>query len=192
MFTSPEFWSPENFHAKVKTPIEMMASALRATNAELDYTFLVAQQLNVMGQPMYRKVEPTGYSLKNADWLNSAALLGRMNFALALVSNRVPGIKVDLTPYENVTDANAIAHAFLMTDLSENAKKAIQMGVDNPDILQQVNQRSQMRETSMEGPGMGPGRGRRGPMDLTMGAVASNKTALLAGLTLGSPDFQRR
>ena len=51
-------------------------------NADVDYTFLVVQQLNVMGQPLYRKVEPTGYSLKNADWLNSAALLGRMNFSL--------------------------------------------------------------------------------------------------------------
>ncbi len=101
MFTSPEFWLPANFHAKVKTPIEMMASALRATNADVDYTALLAGQLNVMGQPLYRKVEPTGYSLKNADWLNSAALLGRMNFSLALVSNRIPGIKVDLAPYQN-------------------------------------------------------------------------------------------
>ncbi len=189
MVTSPEFWAPANFHAKVKTPLEMVASALRATNANVDYSFLVAQQLNVMGQPLYRKVEPTGYSLKNADWLNSAALLGRMNFALALVSNRIPGIKVDLTPFEDATDPNAVAHALLMADLSENARKAIQMGVDNPEILQQLNERAQpnpgMQDASM------PGRGRRG-MDMISGAVTNNKTALLAGLTLGSPDFQRR
>jgi uncharacterized protein (DUF1800 family) len=188
MFTSPEFWAPENFHAKVKTPFEMMASAMRATNAEVDYPLLVMQQLNVMGQPLYRKVEPTGYSLKNADWLNSAALLGRMNFALILVSNRIPGIKVDLSPYENATDPNAVAHALLMTDLSENARKAIQMGVDNPEILQQVNQRPQpnqeMREAFVQR------RGGRG-MDFSYGPV-TNKTALMAGLTLGSPDFQRR
>jgi uncharacterized protein (DUF1800 family) len=194
MFTSPEFWAKENFHAKVKTPLEMMASSLRATNADVDYSFLLAGQLNIMGQPLYRKVEPTGYSLKNADWLNSAALLGRMNFALSLVSNRIPGIKVDLKPYEDATDANTVAHALLMTDLSENAKKAIQMGVDNPEILQQVNQRAQTRpegETAM-----GPGRGGMGPfrrgMDVGQMGVASSKTALLAGLTLGSPDFQRR
>ena len=185
MFTSPEFWLPENLHAKVKTPLEMMASAMRATNADVDYTMLLVQQLNVMGQPLYRKVEPTGYSLKNADWLNSAALLGRMNFSLALVSNRIPGIKVDLTPYQNATDPNEVAHALLMTDLSANAKKAIQMGVDNPEILQQVNEQSQ------PDPNMMQVRGRRG-MDLAFNAVASNKTALLAGLTLGSPDFQRR
>jgi uncharacterized protein (DUF1800 family) len=191
MFTSPEFWAPENFHAKVKTPLEMMASALRATNADVDYSFLLAQQLNVMGQPLYRKVEPTGYSLKNADWLNSAALLGRMNFALALVSNRIPGIKVDLTPYQDAADPNAVAHALLMTDLSENARKAIQMGVDNPEILQTVNQGSQMEtDRGMQDASM-PGRGRRG-LDIASIAVASNKTALLAGLTLGSPDFQRR
>ena len=55
MFTSAEFWAPENIHAKVKTPFEMMASALRATNADVDYTMLVVQQLNVMGQPLYRE-----------------------------------------------------------------------------------------------------------------------------------------
>ena len=194
MITSPEFWSPANFHAKVKTPLEMVSSALRATNAQVDYGFLIAAQLNVMGQPLYRKVEPTGYSLKNADWLNSAALLGRMNFALALVSNRVPGIKIDLTPYQDAADPNAVAHALLMTDLSENARQAIQMGVDNPEILQQVNQRS---ASPAEDRGMGMkdaslrGKGRKG-MDLSALGVASNKTALLAGLTLGSPDFQRR
>jgi uncharacterized protein (DUF1800 family) len=186
MFTSPEFWQPENFHAKVKTPFEMMASALRATNADIDYSMLIVQQLNVMGQPLYRKVEPTGYSLKNADWLNSAALLGRMNFSLALVSNRIPGIKVDLSPYQNVSDPNEVAHALLMVDLSPNAKKAIQMGVDNPEILDQVNQRSEPDPAMMM-----QGRGRRG-MDIAFNATASNKTALLAGLTLGSPDFQRR
>jgi hypothetical protein len=101
----------------------------------------------------------------------------------------LPGIKVDLKPYENAPDANTVAHALLMADLSENAKKAIQIGIDNPEVLQQVNQRSQMQETSMGG----PGRGRRGGgMDFMAGAVASNKTAMLAGLTLGSPDFQRR
>jgi uncharacterized protein (DUF1800 family) len=193
MVTSPEFWLPENFHAKVKTPLEMMASALRATNADVDYTTLVVQQLNVMGQPLYRKVEPTGYSLKNADWLNSAALLGRMNFSLALVSNRIPGIKVDLTPYQNATDPNEVAHALLMVDLSPNAKKAIQMGVDNPEILQQVNQRVQPPDRAMMDASMmqGQGRGRRGG-DFAFNATASSKTALLAGLTLGSPDFQRR
>jgi uncharacterized protein (DUF1800 family) len=186
MVTSPEFWAPENFHAKVKTPFEMMASALRVTNADIDYSMLLAQQLNVVGQPLYRKVEPTGYSLKNADWLNSAALLGRMNFSLALVSNRIPGIKVDLTPYRNAADPNDVAHELSMTDLSANTRKAILMGVDNPELLQQVNQRSTMQDASMQ-----PGRGRRG-MDIAFNAVAPDKTALLAGLTLGSPDFQRR
>lgn len=166
-----------------------MASSLRVTNADVDYTFLLAQQLNVMGQPLYRKVEPTGYSLKNADWLNSAALLGRMNFSLALVSNRIPGIKVDLAPYQNAADANDVAHALFMADLSPNTRKAIQMGVDNPEILQQVNQRSQMQDAPMQR-GMTE-RGRRG-MDMGLNAVAPDKTALLAGLTLGSPDFQRR
>jgi uncharacterized protein (DUF1800 family) len=192
MITSPEFWSPDALHAKVKTPLEMMASALRATNADVDYTFPLTAQLNVMGEPLYRKVEPTGYPMRNAEWMSSAALLGRMNFSLALASNRIPGVKVDLSPYQSTQDPTQVAHALLMTELSENGKKAIQMGMDNPEIIEQVNQRAQMQQQpdAAAMPGMG-GRGNR-MGNFAANAIAPDKTALLAGLTLGSPDFQRR
>jgi uncharacterized protein (DUF1800 family) len=51
-----------------------------------------------MGEPLYRKQEPTGYSNSSAEWLNSAGLLARMNFALSLVGNKVPGVKVAQVP----------------------------------------------------------------------------------------------
>ena len=98
MFSSPEFFAPANFHNKVKSPFEMLASAIRAAGGEIDYGFALEQQLKTLGEPLYRKVEPTGYSNKGADWLNSASLLARMNFAVALTNNKVQGTKVEANP----------------------------------------------------------------------------------------------
>ena len=98
MFASPEFWSEGAYKAKIKMPFEMVASALRATNAQVDSTVALTQQLATLGQPLYKKVEPTGYYASAEEWTNSAALLGRMNFAMALTSNKVPGVKVAIDP----------------------------------------------------------------------------------------------
>lgn len=95
MFDSPEFWSQGAYRAKMKSPFEMVASSLRALNADVDFTFALANQLNQLGQPLYKKSEPTGYSNSSAEWLNSAGLLARMNFSVALANNKIPGVKVD-------------------------------------------------------------------------------------------------
>jgi len=98
MFESPEFWSRGAYRAKMKSPLEMVASALRTLNADVDFTFGLNNQLNQLGEPLYRKAEPTGYSNSGEEWLNSAGLLARMNFSMALVNNKVPGVKVDGAP----------------------------------------------------------------------------------------------
>jgi uncharacterized protein (DUF1800 family) len=95
MFDSPEFWSRDAYRAKLKSPLEMVASSLRAIDADVDFTFGLNNQLNQLGEPLYRKLEPTGYSNSGQEWLNSAGLLARMNFSVALVNNKVPGVKVD-------------------------------------------------------------------------------------------------
>jgi len=98
MINSTEFWSPAVYRNKIKSPFEMLASALRATDGDIDYGFALVRQLNQLGEPLYRKQEPTGYSNKGADWLNSASLLARMNFAVALTNDKVPGTKVTAPP----------------------------------------------------------------------------------------------
>jgi uncharacterized protein (DUF1800 family) len=98
MFDSPEFWSQGAFRSKMKSPLEMVASSLRAVNADVDFTFGLNNQLTQLGEPLYRKAEPTGYSNSGQEWLNSAGLLARMNFSVALVNNRVAGVKVDSAP----------------------------------------------------------------------------------------------
>ena len=89
MLESPEFWAPEAYRAKVKTPLEFVASAVRATGAEVTDATPLARQLQTMGMPLYGMQPPTGYSMKADTWVNSSALLGRMNFSLALASGKV-------------------------------------------------------------------------------------------------------
>ncbi len=97
MLASREFWSEGAYQAKIKTPFEMVASSVRALDATVTDGFALANQVGNLGEPLYRKLEPTGYSNLNSDWVNSAALLGRMNFALQLAQNHVPGVKVDVS-----------------------------------------------------------------------------------------------
>jgi uncharacterized protein (DUF1800 family) len=127
----------------------MVASAVRATGADVTFAFGLAGKIGELGQPLYRKQEPTGYSSANAEWVNSGALLARMNFALALVQNKLPGVKVDTRRFEG--DPAAVAKGLLFTDASAQTREAIERG-------QKENKES----------------------------------AVIAGLVLGSPEFQRR
>jgi uncharacterized protein (DUF1800 family) len=152
MIYAPEFWDPANFRSKVKSPLEMVASAVRAVNGDIDFAQPLAGFMNQLGEPLYRKQEPTGYSNRGADWMSSASLLARMNFAVSLAQNKIPGVKVDAAQFALVVDPSKVERSILLTDPSDAAKEAIQTGVDQQQQL----------------------------------------GALVAGLTLGSPDFQRR
>ena len=102
MLQSPEFFSAGAYKAKIKSPLEMVAGAIRATGAEVTSALQLTQAIANMGQPLYRKVEPTGYSNNGEDWLNSAGLLARINFALALSDNKILGVKLDRDKYATV------------------------------------------------------------------------------------------
>ncbi len=159
MLESKEFWSRGAEHAKIKTPLEMVASALRAVGAEIDFASNLANQISQLGQPLYRKVEPTGYSSANAEWVNSASLLGRMNFALALAQNKVPGVTVAAEKFPKSADITQIARLLLNRDASPATRAAIEQALGE-----------QLRKNPKAQP----------------------SPALIAGLVLGSPDFQRR
>jgi uncharacterized protein (DUF1800 family) len=95
MLESKEFWSVGAYQSKMKSPFEMVASAVRAVNGDVDFAFPLVNQVAQLGQPLYRKIEPTGYSNSSEEWLNSAGLLARMNFAVQLANGKVPGVKVE-------------------------------------------------------------------------------------------------
>jgi uncharacterized protein (DUF1800 family) len=104
MLASKEFFSEGAYRSKLKSPLEMVASAVRAVNGEIDYAFPLANQVSQLGQPLYRKQEPTGYSNSSMEWLNSGGLLARMNFAVQLGDNKVPGVKVDAAKFAKADD----------------------------------------------------------------------------------------
>jgi uncharacterized protein (DUF1800 family) len=170
MFKSPEFWAPRSYRAKVKTPFEFVVSALRATNADVTNAMPLAQALNRMGMPLYGMQPPTGYSMKAETWVNSAALLNRMNTALSLGGGRMQGVKVDeqaaLPP--NMTNGDQIVAALekniLDSDISQQTDATIRKQLDDPKITQRA----------LDDPARAPNPG------------------VIAGLILGSPEFQRR
>ena len=156
MLESKEFFSAGAYRAKVKTPLEMIVSAVRATGARVDWAMPLANQSSQLGETLYGKIEPTGYSSANSEWVNSASLLGRMNFALALAQNKLQGINVDTARF--VEDPSKVARQVLFTDPTTQTREAIAKALEGE------------KQKNPKAP----------------------STALLAGLAIGSPDFQRR
>ena len=165
MLSAPEFWSQGAYRAKLKSPLEMVASSVRALGADVDFSFALSQQLVQLGQPLYRKQEPTGYTNAGQDWMNSASLLARMNFAIALAGNRIPGVKVDAARFGDASDTDQIAGVLMLTGLSDEARAAIQAGLET-----QADPQNKPKRPAQDVP----------------------KPLVIAGLMLGSPDFQRR
>ena len=93
---SPDFWSPRAVRAKVKTPLEFVVSAVRAVGGEPDSTSELADVVGRLGQPLYLEPSPAGYPESQEEWVNSGALLHRMNAGLALAAGRLPGVTVSL------------------------------------------------------------------------------------------------
>jgi uncharacterized protein (DUF1800 family) len=151
MLESKEFWSQGAYRAKLKTPFEMVASSVRALGANVTDAWALANQVGNLGEPLYRKQEPTGYSNLNSEWVSSASLLNRMNFALQLAKNGVEGVKVDIRRFGN--NPEAVAKTLMYRSASPQTRSAINKAL-----------KDQKQKTP----------------------------ALVAGLVIGSPDFQRR
>jgi len=175
MFKSPEFWSPEAYRAKVKTPLEFVVSAVRASAAQVEDARALVGTLNNLGMMPYGMQPPTGYSMKAEVWVNSSALLGRMNFALGLAAGKIRGIKIDPAARPaaaGVSEATADAEQTLATlensllsgDISKQTHDTISKQLEDPKISQR----------RLDDP-------RRPP-----------NVAAITGLILGSPEFQRR
>jgi hypothetical protein len=172
MFRSPEFWAPEAYRAKVKTPLEFVASAVRATGADVNDPQTLLQFLKRMGEPLYGCQPPNGYSMMADAWVNSSALLNRMNFALALATGRLPGLNVssqemlgmpDVAP-DGLTVLTQLENHMMDGDVLPQTHATISRQLDDPKITQR----------RLDDPPRSPNVG------------------VIAGLLLGSPEFQRR
>jgi uncharacterized protein (DUF1800 family) len=96
IFTSPEFYSADNMNSKVKSPLELAASAIRALNGTTDGSRALAQMIGRMGQPLYQSQPPTGFPDRASEWTSNGSIVERLNFAVALAANRIPGTTVTL------------------------------------------------------------------------------------------------
>ena len=124
MVTSREFLSEGAWQAKLKSPLEMVLSAVRALGADVSDPTALAQRIADLGQPLYGKAEPTGYSTSRDAWSNSAGFLGRMNFAGALTAGQIEGVKVDLTSVPG--NGEAAARRLLGTATSRETLKLLE------------------------------------------------------------------
>jgi uncharacterized protein (DUF1800 family) len=160
--TSPEFFDPQYYRAKIKSPFEYVVSALRAVGGATDGR-AIARQIAEMGEPLYLCQPPTGYSDTADAWVSSGALLARLNFALALAQGRLPGTQADagilrLAGSASVTGrgVDSAAHWLIGTDISEETLSTITKRVAEP------------------------------------GSESVEPSSLVAALLLGSPEFQRQ
>jgi uncharacterized protein (DUF1800 family) len=96
IFTSPEFNSKEAYRAKIKSPFELAVSAIRALGADVNVPMQTAQFIAKMGEPLYLYQAPTGYPDRADQWVNTGSLLERLNFGLALTTNKLRGAAFDV------------------------------------------------------------------------------------------------
>ena len=109
IITSPEFFAPDTYRAKVKTPLGFVASALRATGAEVRSALPLARELREMGMPLYFCQPPTGYADVASAWVSAGALVSRMNFAVALGKNEIRGVRIANPTVDLATEIGAPA-----------------------------------------------------------------------------------
>jgi uncharacterized protein (DUF1800 family) len=171
MIYSPEFWSKDAYRAKIKTPLELVASAARAVNADVSVPLPMVQWIARIGEPLYQCQPPTGYSDKAADWVNTGALLTRLNYSLTLAGGRMRGTQVDIATVlgaDAAQDPQAVlnqAIAVLLSDqVSPETRQTLEKQMADPRILQ----------ASLDDP------------------VKQVNQGMVAGLVLGAPEFQRR
>src|SRR2546425_2184796 len=171
MIWSPEFWSRESYRAKIKTPFELVVSAVRALGTDVDTPLPLVQWVGRIGEPLYQCQPPTGYSDKADAWVNTGALLNRLNYSLALAGNKMRGARTDVASLLGVDSSadpkaalDRAVQVFLGGQAGPTTVETLEKQLDNPQVLQ----------AKLDDP--------RKQVDL----------GVVAGLVLGAPEFQRR
>jgi hypothetical protein len=200
IFFSNEFNSTEAYRAKVKRPFELVISAIRTIGGDTNGGPGTHQWLQRMGEPLYGYQTPNGYSDAADSWVNTGGLLERMNFALALASNRIPGTRVNLRKLNGDAEATGEADKiklmdqFLNTilggDISKSTRETLLKQLDQQTMVS-VSAPSVPAEPSVDMVQMnGPGHGQR--QRPRVEANINDPVTKVVGLILGTPEFQRQ
>jgi len=201
---SSEFWDPTTRRQKIKSPFELTASAMRILDADIQKPRQTVEWIGRMGQPLYAYQAPTGYPDRADFWVNTGALLNRMNFGLALAAGRIDGVELDLAalnddkepesrlaaletyvplmlPGRDPTETVALLEPMVLDPrLSGKVDEAAPEPEDTPEIFDP-------EETDLIA-AEPVSRSRRSKLS------AGEPTALeqVIGVILGSPEFQRK
>jgi uncharacterized protein (DUF1800 family) len=217
--TSPEFFSSRAYHSKVKSPFEVVVSAARALGAVPDSTPSTALAMAYLGQPVFGHRDPNGWPETGESWMNTGAILTRINFGLAVAAGRLPGAALQTWPAADSlahasrsTQVDAVVSAILGGAVSPDTRKILMSG-EHPFAASAAQQaESQTGDTAessdnMAGEAMLMGARRakrnagqqatqkpaRNPRNPIVGPTPRlTGLAQVVGLALGSPEFQRR
>ena len=209
MVHSPEFFSATTVHAKLKTPLEYVVSALRVTGADVQNPQPIVQSLERLGMPIYGCQPPTGYKWDAETWLSSSALVNRMNFSLLLSSNRIGGTTVALPSLlqdgkPSATEASdpaqkeqALETALLATPASPQTRTAVLSQSTDDTVQQAARDFAAVPDPTKQ-------RGMKSVVKISAGNTlvssapkaaappTDKQGSVMLGLLLGSPEFQRR
>jgi len=194
LFTDKEFFAPENYRAKIKTPFELAISSIRALGADTNGSPAFLAMLNKLGEVPYGYQAPTGYPDMAEDWVNTGALLERLNFAVAVASNRIPGTTVSLKNFDGKTKDktldNAVAY-LLGGEISDTTRSTLLKQIEQPLIEPKPGNElaDSMDVPNMRGAGE-PGAGNRQARLLP--PSGDPQVFKVVSLVLGSPEFQRQ
>ncbi len=199
LFHSSEFWGTSVYRAKVKTPIEFVVSAARASNADIENMQPLANAVREMGMPIYGCVTPNGYSWTADTWVSTNALVNRMNFSVSFAANRLPGIAITWNPAQSAAAGNAPVASGRNSDpqTEESRLEALLLagGVSDSTRTAVLRQFEQQRQRDDQGTSILLPAAAAGDRQRFRGRTASEserQDQVLAGLLLGSPEFQRR
>ena len=186
--TSPEFFSPAAYRAKMRSPFEYVAAAMRALNAETDGDRPVLDAIGRMGQPVFGRITPDGYADRADQWLSSGAMVARLNFAAALTANRIKGTKIDLARLLSGVDEakkDTVAARFILLTVSGD------VSVGTRSVLEKTLRADSTVNQTL------PASNQAANVSVGFDANAPARTVPpyiteLVTLLIGSPEFQQR
>jgi hypothetical protein len=214
ILTSPEFFSQRAFRAKVKSPFELVVSAARALGAQPDTTPRTAQLIGRLGQPLFGHQDPNGYPETGDAWMNTGAILNRINFGLMVGANRLPGARLQDWPVaarlagaSREEQVDGVVSALLGGAASPDTRAVLASG-ENP-LLSSAKARGATMDTVDTMTDMSARRAQRraeNPAAAAREAIKPGRAqpalvgqlpplsglAQIVGLALGAPEFQRR
>jgi uncharacterized protein (DUF1800 family) len=216
MVSSPEFWSAEAIREKTKSPFELAMSAVRSLDADVSQPFQLNNWISRMGQKMYFYQAPTGFPDRGQYWINTGSLLNRMNFGLALASQRIPGVRLNLLalnknrePESSESALDTYGKLILPErDLEKTISRLIPM-LNDPELVKKLEKAALLNEAQQPKPimvnediqqmndGTEPkgSRTMSGNRSNSQGQALNTGNLMLAqvvGVILGSPEFQRK